>query len=67
MNKDGHKVGDRFTRAIYSKEESQHPASVAQWIEHGPLNQEVTDSIPVRAHGLGCGLDPQLAINMGKF
>ena len=32
---------------------------VAQWIEHWPVNQRVTDSIPSQDTCLGCGSGPQ--------
>ena len=35
-------------------------AGVAQWIEHRPVNQKVTGSIPSQGTCLGCGLVPQL-------
>ena len=35
-------------------------AGVAQWIEHQPVNQSVTGSIPSQGTWLGCGLVPQL-------
>ena len=33
-------------------------AGVAQWIEHGPVNQRVTGSIPSQGTSLGCGPGP---------
>ena len=32
---------------------------VAQWIEHRPVNQKVTGSIPSQGTCLGCGAGPQ--------
>ena len=37
-------------------------AGVAQWIEHWPVNPEVSGSIPSQDTSLGCGLGPQLGI-----
>ena len=34
-------------------------AGVAQWIEHGPVNQRVTDSIPSQDTCLSCRPGPQ--------
>ena len=34
-------------------------AGVAQWIEHQPVNQRVTSSIPSQGTCLGCGPGPQ--------
>ena len=34
-------------------------ADVAQWIEHGPVNQTVCSSIPGQSTCLGCGPGPQ--------
>ena len=35
-------------------------AGVAQWIEHQPVNQRVTSSVPSQGTCLGCGPGPQL-------
>ena len=35
-------------------------AGVAQWIEHGSVNQRVTNWIPSQGTCLGCGPGPQL-------
>ena len=34
-------------------------AGVAQWIEHGPVNQSVAGLIPSQGTGLGCRPRPQ--------
>ena len=34
-------------------------ASVTQWIEHGPVNQRVTGSIPSQGTCLSCAPGPQ--------
>ena len=34
-------------------------AGVAQWIEHRPVNQRITGSIPSQGTRLGCGPGPQ--------
>ena len=34
-------------------------AGLAQWIEHRPMNQRVTGSIPSQGTLLGCGPGPQ--------
>ena len=34
-------------------------AGVAQWIEHGPVNQRVASSIPSQGTCLGCWPGPQ--------
>ena len=34
-------------------------AGVAQWTEHGPVNQRVSGSIPSQGTCLGCGLGSQ--------
>ena len=38
---------------LWSEKYFEHLAGVAQWIEHGPVNQGVTDSIPCRGTCLG--------------
>ena len=40
--------------------DSPSVAGVAWWIEHWPINQKVTGSIPSQGTCLGCGLGPQL-------
>ena len=39
---------------------------VAQWIEHRPLNQGVTGSIPVRAHAWVAGQVPSRGRSSGN-
>ena len=34
-------------------------AGVAQWVEHWPVNQRVTGSIPSQGTCLGCNVGPQ--------
>ena len=41
-------------------------AGVAQWIEHGPVNQRVTGSILSQGTCLGCGPGPQLGTHEGN-
>ena len=36
---------------------------VAQWLEHWPVNQKVTSSIPSQGTCLGCGPRPQLGVS----
>ena len=38
-------------------------AGVAQWIEHGPVNQRVAGSIPSQSTCLGCGPGPQFRVH----
>ena len=37
-------------------------AGVAQWTEHGPVNQKVTSYIPRQGTCLGCRPGPQLGV-----
>ena len=41
-------------------------AGVAQWTEHGPVNQRVTGLIPSQGTCLGCRLVPQLGAHEGQ-
>ena len=41
-------------------------ARVAQWIEHGPVNQRVISLIPSQGTCLGCGPGPQLGAHEGQ-
>ena len=38
-------------------------AGVAQWIEHQPVNQRVTGSIPSQGTCLGCGPGPRWGVH----
>ena len=40
-------------------------AGVTQWIEHGPVNQRVSGSIPSQGTCLGCGPGPQSGTHKG--
>ena len=43
----------------YSINEQVALVTMAQWIEHRPVNQRVTGLIPSQGACLGCGLGPQ--------
>ena len=38
-------------------------AGVAQWVEHGPVDQRVTGSIPRQSTCPGCGSGPQWGVH----
>ena len=43
---------------MLSKSSHQALARVAQWIEHWPVNQKVSSSIPDQGMVVGCGPGP---------
>ena len=47
------------TDVYFKNEKKKTLAGVAHWIEHQPVNQNVSGSIPSQGTCLGCRLGPQ--------
>ena len=50
---------NKYTCCLSAYKRGEALASVAQWIEHGPVNQRVTGSIPSQGTCLVCRPGPQ--------